>query len=107
MRSMNCAIIAVAVLLTPAAVFAQQSAAPVTRAQVRAELIELENAGYRPGNGDDPHYPEDIQAAEARVATQHDATQAKKSAYGPSVNGASQSGCRTTVDGTKGIYFGH
>lgn len=40
--------------------------APVTRAQVKAELVQLEAAGYQPG-GDDVYYPADIQAAEQRV----------------------------------------
>ena len=39
---------AVAASLVPAMTFAQQSSG-VTRAQVRAELIELEQAGYQPG----------------------------------------------------------
>ena len=47
-----------------------QSNAPVSRDQVRAELVELEHAGYHVGD-DDPHYPDAIQAAEARVAAQH------------------------------------
>ena len=48
--------------------FAQSACDPVTRAQVRAELVRLEQAGYQPAAGDDPYYPEDIQAAEAKVA---------------------------------------
>ncbi|OUL77936.1 DUF4148 domain-containing protein [Paraburkholderia hospita] len=47
-----------------------QSITPVSRDQVRAELVELERAGYHLGD-DDPHYPDAIQAAEARVAAQH------------------------------------
>ncbi|MBY4832941.1 DUF4148 domain-containing protein [Burkholderia dolosa] len=50
-----------------------QSAAPLTRAQVREELIRLEAAGYDPSRGDDGEYPADIQAAEARVAAQENA----------------------------------
>ena len=38
-----------------------QSTGTVTRAQVRAELVQIEKAGYRPANND-PHYPDDIQA---------------------------------------------
>ena len=47
-----------------------QSSAPLTRAQVREELIRLEAAGYEPSKGDDGEYPADIQAAQARVAAQ-------------------------------------
>jgi uncharacterized protein DUF4148 len=41
-----------------------------TRAEVRADLIRLEQAGYNPSATDDATYPADIQAAEAKVATQ-------------------------------------
>ncbi|KVQ46874.1 hypothetical protein WK03_12555 [Burkholderia cepacia] len=47
-----------------------QSAAPLTRAQVRDELMRLEAAGYDPAKGDDGEYPADIQAAQARLAEQ-------------------------------------
>ncbi|WP_175908855.1 DUF4148 domain-containing protein [Burkholderia sp. BCC1640] len=49
--------------------FAQLNA-PLTRAQVREELIRLEAAGYDPSKGDDGEYPADIQAALAKVAEQ-------------------------------------
>ena len=54
-------------LVTPALSLAQESNAPVTRAQVRAELVQLEAAGYKRA----PHdvkFPEDFQAAEAVVS---------------------------------------
>ncbi|CAG9263193.1 DUF4148 domain-containing protein [Paraburkholderia caribensis] len=38
-----------------------------TRAGVRAELIRLEQAGYRPGQSEDLDYPNDIQAAEVKA----------------------------------------
>lgn len=63
--------VAVAVALVVPVVSFAQSNAPVTRAQVRAELVQLEKAGYNPARGEDPHYPEDIQAAEATVAAQN------------------------------------
>ncbi len=47
-----------------------QSNAPLTRAQVREELIRLEAAGYDPSKGDDGEYPADIQAALAKLAEQ-------------------------------------
>ncbi|KAB0684002.1 DUF4148 domain-containing protein [Burkholderia territorii] len=47
-----------------------QSNAPLTRAQVRDELIRLEAAGYDPSKGDDGEYPVDIQAAMAKLAEQ-------------------------------------
>jgi hypothetical protein len=77
-------LIVAAVVAVPAVSFAQ-SVQPLTRAQVRAELVQLEQAGYNPGNGNDATYPRDIQAAEARVHT-------SDSAYGPSTNGSSAAG---------------
>jgi Domain of unknown function (DUF4148) len=62
-------VIAIA-LAAPVVSFAQQSNAPVTRAQVRAELDEIVAAGYNPAKRDEGKYPFDIQAAAARVAAQ-------------------------------------
>lgn len=45
-----------------------QSTAPVTRAEVRADLVRVEQAGYNPARGNDNDYPADIQAAEAKIA---------------------------------------
>jgi hypothetical protein len=72
MKSLIQAVVVAAALAAPVAVFAQDNA-PVTRAQVRAELVQLEQTGWRPG-GADPQYPADIQAAEAKVAAQNGAT---------------------------------
>jgi hypothetical protein len=47
-----------------------QGSSPITRAQVRAELEELEAVGYVPW-ASDPHYPDDILAAEGKVAQKH------------------------------------
>jgi hypothetical protein len=80
--------VAVAVaLVVPMAAFAQSNA-PVTRAQVRAELVQLEKAGWRPGAGADPHYPDDLLAAEAKVAAANGAT----SGYGGVAAGSSEAG---------------
>jgi hypothetical protein len=82
------AIALASVLIVPAVSFAQsQSNGPITREQVRAELIQLESTGWRPAAGNDPHYPEDIQAAEAKVAAMNAA-----SGYGGSANGSANAG---------------
>jgi hypothetical protein len=65
MKALICTTLAL-VLAAPAISFAQTTDQPVTRAQVRADLIQVENAGWRP-NSQDAYYPADIQAAEARV----------------------------------------
>lgn len=73
MKSFIQAVVVAAVLAAPVASFAQSNQ-PVTRAQVRAELVQLEKAGYNPARSADSDYPADIQAAEARVAAQNGAT---------------------------------
>jgi len=69
MKNLIQAVAVAAALVVPVASFAQaQSNGPVTRAEVRAQLVQLEKAGWRPGAGADPNYPDDIQAAERKVA---------------------------------------
>ena len=87
MKSLIQAVVVAAALAAPVAVFAQSNQ-PVTRAQVRAELVQLEKAGYSPARGNDPHYPDDILAAEAKVAAQNGAT----SGYGGVVSGSANAG---------------
>lgn len=84
------ALIAVSALGVPVLSFSQQSPSPVTRAQVRAELGQLEAAGFK-GPETGPYYPANLHAAEARVARQN-ASQAPTSNYGPPAAGSSQSG---------------
>ncbi|MGF6753330.1 DUF4148 domain-containing protein [Paraburkholderia sp. GAS42] len=86
--------VALAVVLTAPVVSFAQSNGPVTRAQVRADLVQLEKAGYNP-NLDSITYPDNIQAAEARVSAQKAAAQT--SGYGPSTTGSSQAGVRQEV----------
>lgn len=77
----------------------------VTRAQVQAELRQLEQAGYRPA-GEDANYPVNVQAAEARVSTEGGAA-----GYGGVTPGSSMSGSRSAVqpastEELKQIYMG-
>ncbi|WP_213301302.1 DUF4148 domain-containing protein [Paraburkholderia sacchari] len=85
MKSLIKAAVFAAIVAVPALSFAQAQQQPVTRAEVRAELAQLRAAGYDPS--DWMHYPQNIQAAEARVAAEKANT-----AYGPSTTGTSQSG---------------
>ncbi|MBU7437805.1 DUF4148 domain-containing protein [Paraburkholderia fungorum] len=89
MKSFTKMVFIAALIAAPVASFAQSSQ-PVSRAQVRAELAQLEKAGYDPH--DWLHYPENIQAAEAKVAAQNAAAQAPVSGYGGAVDGTSRSG---------------
>jgi hypothetical protein len=80
-------LIVAAVVAIPALSFAQSNQ-PLTRADVRAELVELQKAGYNP-SGDQTQYPRNIEAAEARVNADHILA---ASSYGPSSAGTSASG---------------
>ncbi|WNC95101.1 DUF4148 domain-containing protein [Paraburkholderia sp. FT54] len=109
MKSLVSAVALASALAAPAVSFAQQSNGPVTRAQVRDELVQLEKAGWRPamGMGNNPNYPAGIQAAEARVAAQNGVA----SSYGGAVSGSSASGAPAAVraganDGMNSIYSG-
>jgi Domain of unknown function (DUF4148) len=69
MKSCVRAAITVALLgATTVALGQQTERAPVSRAQVRAELAALRCAGYDPN--DWLHYPANIQAAEQRLRTE-------------------------------------
>ena len=82
--------LAVATLGAPVLSFAQSNA-PVTRAEVRADLARVEKAGYVP-SANDNNYPSDIQAAEAKVAAQDDRQLTNQAVGGVAQNGGSASG---------------
>jgi FlaG/FlaF family flagellin (archaellin) len=113
MNSLIKAVAIAAVLAAPIASFAQSSQQPVTRADVRNELIQLEHAGYNPGATNDTTYPADIQAAEHRVQAENPAvaqTQpvADTSGYGAPMSGSSQAGgVLQPAAGPKSVYFGN
>ncbi|MBB5469003.1 hypothetical protein OKW30_005852 [Paraburkholderia sp. Clong3] len=104
MKSVVIAVAAASALSFPLFTFSQTDPTP-TRAQVRAELQQLEQAGYDPAKGEDASYPSDIQAAEARISTQ------SPTAYGGVPFGSSTSGSRAVVrpastEDMKQLYFG-
>ncbi|MFX1670779.1 DUF4148 domain-containing protein [Paraburkholderia sp. A2WS-5] len=101
---MNATTRTLAILLaiaTPAISFAQPTGGPVTRAQVRAELVQFEHAGYKPGK---VHYPADVQAAEARVSARDAHGGSANSGYGGMAVGVSQSGQRVSTDNWRAMY---
>jgi hypothetical protein len=100
MNALKQIVVAVALVAPMVSSFAQSNQ-PVTREQVRADLVRLERAGYNPR--DWIHYPDNIQAAEQRVSAQEGIAQADSSGYGPSVEGASQSG-RSVTSGAVSTY---
>ncbi|MGF6778525.1 DUF4148 domain-containing protein [Paraburkholderia sp. GAS334] len=110
MKSLIKAVVVATVLAAPVISFAQSNQ-PVTRAEVRQQLIQLEQAGYDPARRD-PQYPADIQAAEQRVNAQNTATAqapvADTSGYGAATNGSSQSGAATAqTPQQRNVYFGN
>ncbi len=86
------AVVIASALAAPGLAFAQSNG-PVTRAQVRAELAQLEQAGYNP-TSDQTQYPSNIQAAEQRVSVENGVSQ---SSYGSSVSGTAASGAPVAV----------
>ena len=93
MNTRYLALAVAAAIAFPVAGYAQESST-VTRAQVRAELVQLESVGYQPGRANDPHYPTDIQAAEAAVAARKGAESNVASGVGGVRSGSSDSGNR-------------
>ena len=109
MKSSIYAVLAVSVsaLTAPIISFAQQSG-PITREQVRAELVQLRAAGYN-GGGSDATYPTDLQAALAKVAEQNQAmakAAPQNSDYGTSSSGSSQAGAPQVPVDTTSLYRG-
>lgn len=84
----------------PAISFAQSTNnAPVTRAEVKQQIVDLESVGYNPAHLNDATYPQDVQAAmqrlgekradEARLAQER---QIAQTSYGSSPAQGSESG---------------
>ncbi|WP_206957022.1 DUF4148 domain-containing protein [Trinickia acidisoli] len=101
MKSLIQSIVIAAALTAPVAVFAQSNA-PVTRAQVKAELAQFEQAGGRVNFSNDPNYPADAQAAQARVIAQNGSNQA----IGGVRAGSSASGSPVSAGASAPLYFG-
>ncbi|MFM0206260.1 DUF4148 domain-containing protein [Paraburkholderia sediminicola] len=95
-NALVCFALAVGTLAAPALSFAQSNA-PVTRAEVRADLVRLEQAGYNPSRGNDADYPADIQAAEATIAAQGDQPMTQQGYGGVAQYGSSSSGARVSM----------
>jgi len=96
-------VLVASILFAPLAAFAQTNA-PITRAQVQDELVQLRNAGYY-GGGSDTTYPADLQAALARIAARQQAS-SNSTGYGMESGGSSQAGQPKADDNQKPIYSG-
>ncbi|HVW53417.1 MAG TPA: DUF4148 domain-containing protein [Trinickia sp.] len=101
MKSLIKSVVIAAAFAAPVAVFAQTNA-PVTRAQVKAELIQFQQAGGRTNFSNDPYYPADAQTAQARVNAQNVNDQAVGGVHA----GSSAAGAPAKADGAKSLFFG-
>lgn len=101
MKSLMQAIVIAVAITAPIVAFAQESA-PVTRAQVKGEIAQLEGFGYSPA-GSNIDYPSSVMAAEARVGAQSGG--AVSTAYGGKVTGSIEAGSRTAATHTKSLYL--
>ncbi|MDN7589981.1 DUF4148 domain-containing protein [Burkholderia seminalis] len=108
MKAQLIAALLVAVSATVAApAFANETA--VTRAQVRAELAQLQQAGYPLNRASDATYPNDLQAALTQIhADDAVAVNVPASGYGSNGGAATQAGRRPAVSvAARSVYFGH
>lgn len=90
MKSLISGVAVFFVITAPAVSFAQTNQTPVTRAEVRAQLLKAEKDGYSPLAWADYPYGE-VQAAKFRAASGKRAA-GNTSGYGSGSNGTSQSG---------------
>jgi hypothetical protein len=93
MKTIACLVIAAGALASPVVCLAQ-TPEPLTRAEVRADLVRVEQAGYNPSIGDNVDYPADIQAAEAKIAAQDDRQLTVNATGGTTMEGTSAAGGR-------------
>ena len=95
-RSLLAAAVVVAAAV-PAVSFAQDHT--ITRAEVRAELVQLQQAGYNAAS-DNNQYPVNLQAALSRIAANQ---QNASAAYGGMVSGSAQSGAAASVSSASSV----
>jgi hypothetical protein len=94
-------VVVLTIVAAPVMSFAQSNGA-VTSEQVRADLVQLEQAGYHVGDGDNASYPTQVQAAEARVSALNGG-----SGYGGVISGSAASGApMAAIPGLMPVYFG-
>ena len=97
-------ILAVAVLAAAPALSFADTGHSLTRAEVRADLIRLEKAGYNPA-GSEAHYPDDIAAAEHAVAAAEQV--ARSDQNGPSKSQGDNVADASTRAGHRGAAQAH
>jgi hypothetical protein len=96
----------VAAISLPVAVHAQTEVSSVTRKQVREELEQLERAGYQPSRNN-PHYPDDLLAAQARIRAAAGTNPYAVNAVGGATDGLSTSGSRVGANVSQNALLAH
>jgi hypothetical protein len=104
MKSLILGIAVTGCFVLPHMSFAQTSNPPVTRAQVHAQLVQLEKAGYKPSKA---HYPDDILAAEKRVANEQEEHAPAQTGVGGVAGNMSQSGSHVSRGDWNTMYGRH
>jgi Ni/Co efflux regulator RcnB len=82
MKSLVLSLLAASAMALPLASFAQDTSQPLTRSQVRSELVQAEQQGTVPSSKS--NYPQGANWAQQRNHA--------NTAYGPSTDGSSRSG---------------
>ena len=93
--------IAAITIAAPFSAFAQSNA-PMTRGEAKAQLAQLENAGYNP-SANDPSYPRNVQAAIVRVDNSEGGVSEGTNAVGTHLNAAVPV---APMSGPNSAYFG-
>ena len=93
MKSVLSAALIASVLAIPAVSFAQESAAPATRAEVRADLVQAQKAGLL--NQNDTNYPKLYAGQNSAPAA---GAEQQTEAVGGVNAGSSQAGVRPTIE---------
>jgi hypothetical protein len=100
-------IIVAAALAIPAVSSFAQSDQPLTRAEVKSQLIQAQQAGYNP-SADHTTYPAQIQAVDAKLAAQNGQNSYGGVADTRSASGSYRAPAHTgTANGVEPVYFGH
>jgi len=98
MKTLVHTVCALAVVGVPIASLAQSDGS-LTRAQVQAEIAQLQQAGFNPANANTVDFPANMPTTDASAAGQ-------SSGYGPATNGSSQMGRPASPSGMKPVFFG-
>lgn len=108
MKTLARTLLVACTLAVPALSFAQtvDQNGPVTRAEVRADLVRVEKAGFTPFRGDNYTYPAAIQRAEAKINAQDQVATATTASLTPSdkLVAANTSHQHYRIDDSRSVY---